>query len=49
MSVLDILRWPDPRLAETCAPVEAITPEIERLAAAMLATCLLYPSPSPRD
>lgn len=38
MSVLEILRWPDPMLIETCAPVEQITPEIEQLAADMLET-----------
>ncbi|TMM52967.1 peptide deformylase [Sulfitobacter sabulilitoris] len=43
MSVLPILKWPDPRLRETCAPVEAITPEIDRLAADMLET--MYDAP----
>lgn len=43
MSVLEILRWPDARLAQTCAPVEAITPEIEALAANMLET--MYAAP----
>tara|TARA_R110002049_G_scaffold117332_3_gene270709 strand:+ start:103049 stop:103546 length:498 start_codon:yes stop_codon:yes gene_type:complete len=43
MSVLEILRWPDPRLAETCAPVAEITPEIEQLAADMLET--MYAAP----
>lgn len=43
MSVLDIVQWPDPRLKETCAPVEAITPEIEALAADMLET--MYAAP----
>lgn len=33
MSVRDILRWPDPRLREVCAPVASITPQIEALAA----------------
>lgn len=35
MSVLEILRWPDPRLAQTCAPVEE---DIRRLAEDMLET-----------
>lgn len=43
MSVLPIVQWPDPRLTETCAPVEAITPEIEKLAADMLET--MYAAP----
>lgn len=43
MSVLDIVRWPDPRLMEICTPVEAITPEIEALAADMLET--MYAAP----
>ena len=43
MSVLDILRWPDTRLTETCAPVAEITPEIEALAADMLET--MYAAP----
>ncbi len=43
MSVLPILRWPDPRLAEVCAPVEAITPEIETMARDMLQT--MYDAP----
>ena len=43
MSVLEILRWPDPRLTETCAPVAEITPQIETLAADMLET--MYAAP----
>lgn len=43
MSLLPILKWPDPRLAEVCAPVERITPEIEQLAADMLET--MYAAP----
>ncbi|MEX3316436.1 peptide deformylase [Sulfitobacter sp. PS-8MA] len=43
MSLLEIVRWPDPRLAETCAPVAEITPEIEKLAADMLET--MYAAP----
>lgn len=38
MSVLDIVHWPDPRLAEICPPVPEITPEVEALAADMLET-----------
>lgn len=43
MSLREILRWPDPRLREMCAPIEAITPEIEALAADMLDT--MYAAP----
>ncbi|MCX7566753.1 peptide deformylase [Sulfitobacter sp. F26169L] len=43
MSVLDIVQWPDPRLMEICAPVDAITPQIETLAADMLET--MYAAP----
>ncbi|MEH6645199.1 peptide deformylase [Sulfitobacter sp.] len=43
MSVLPILKWPDPRLMDICAPIEAITPEIEALAADMLET--MYAAP----
>lgn len=43
MSLLEILCWPDPRLAETCAQVEEITPKIETLAADMLET--MYAAP----
>ncbi|APE42252.1 peptide deformylase [Sulfitobacter alexandrii] len=43
MSVLPILKWPDPRLQEVCAPVAEITPEIETLAADMLET--MYDAP----
>ncbi|MDG1168351.1 MAG: peptide deformylase [Sulfitobacter sp.] len=43
MSVLPILRWPDPRLAEICSPIDDITPEIETLAADMLET--MYAAP----
>ncbi len=43
MSVLEVLRWPDPVLTQTCAPVEAITPEIETLAQDMLET--MYAAP----
>ena len=43
MSALEVLRWPDPRLAEICALIEEITPEIEKLAADMLET--MYAAP----
>lgn len=43
MSVLEIVRWPDARLTQTCAAVEEITPEIEALAADMLET--MYAAP----
>ena len=43
MSVLTILQYPDPRLAEICAPVAEITPEIETLAEDMLET--MYAAP----
>ncbi|MBM1310004.1 peptide deformylase [Sulfitobacter mediterraneus] len=43
MSVLPIVLWPDPRLAEICAPVGEITPEIETLARDMLET--MYDAP----
>ncbi|MGJ8626027.1 MAG: peptide deformylase [Sulfitobacter sp.] len=43
MSILPIVIWPDPRLAETCAPIADITPEIEQLAADMLET--MYAAP----
>ncbi len=43
MSVLDILRWPDPRLTQVCAPVTQVTPCIETLAADMLET--MYAAP----
>ncbi|ANB33055.1 peptide deformylase [Rhodovulum sulfidophilum] len=43
MSVLPILRWPDPRLATACAPIGQVTPEIARLAQEMLDT--MYEAP----
>ncbi|UWR22886.1 peptide deformylase [Sulfitobacter sp. S190] len=43
MSVLPLVLWPDPRLAETCAPVTEITTAIETLAADMLDT--MYAAP----
>lgn len=38
MSVLDIVLWPDPRLADTCAPIDEITDEIRVLTQDMLDT-----------
>ncbi|MEP5729058.1 MAG: peptide deformylase [Sulfitobacter sp.] len=43
MSLLPIVLWPDPRLAETCTPIDDITPQIETLAADMLET--MYAAP----
>lgn len=43
MTRLSILIHPDPRLKKVCDPVEAITPEIGRLADDMLAT--MYEAP----
>lgn len=43
MSILPLVLWPDPRLSETCAPVQGITPEIEQLAADMFET--MYDAP----
>ena len=43
MAVLQILRWPDPRLATPCRPVGRITDEIRTLAADMLET--MYAAP----
>ncbi|QUJ75774.1 peptide deformylase [Sulfitobacter albidus] len=43
MSVLEIRRWPDPVLRETCVPVAAVSPEIETLARDMLET--MYAAP----
>ena len=43
MSLLPILRWPDPRLSQVCAPVAEITPEIAQLAEDMLET--MYDAP----
>ncbi|MBV0892462.1 peptide deformylase [Paracoccus sp. Z118] len=43
MTIRPILIHPDPRLKKTCAPVARITPEIETLAADMLAT--MYQAP----
>lgn len=43
MSVLDILRWPDPRLNTVCDPVGEVTLDIEVLAQDMLDT--MYAAP----
>ncbi len=43
MSVLDILKWPDPRLSTPCTAVGGIDEEIRRLAADMLET--MYAAP----
>ena len=43
MSLREILKWPDPRLAETCAPVGEITDEIRAQAEDMLET--MYNAP----
>jgi peptide deformylase len=43
VSLLAILKWPDPRLAQACAPVGVVTPEIRTLAADMLQT--MYAAP----
>ena len=43
MSLLPILRWPDPRLAEICDPVAEISPDLCRLADDMLET--MYAAP----
>jgi peptide deformylase len=43
MSLLPLVLWPDARLSETCAPVEAVTDEIRALAADMLET--MYAAP----
>ena len=43
MSVLPVLKWPDPRLMKICAPVDEITDDIRSLAADMLDT--MYAAP----
>jgi peptide deformylase len=43
VSLLPILKWPDARLAQPCAPVGEITPAIRTLAADMLET--MYAAP----
>ena len=43
MSVLEILKWPDPRLSTPCIPVGGIDEEVRLLAADMLET--MYAAP----
>ena len=43
MTLREIVLWPDQRLSEVCAPIDAITPEIETLASDMLET--MYAAP----
>lgn len=43
MSLRAVLRCPDPRLAQVCAPVEQITDDVRQLAADMLET--MYAAP----
>lgn len=43
MALRSILLHPDPRLRKVCAPVGRVTPDVERLAADMLAT--MYEAP----
>jgi peptide deformylase len=43
LSLLPILEWPDPRLAQACAPVAEVTPGLRALAADMLET--MYAAP----
>jgi len=43
MAVLPILRWPDARLAQRCAEVEAVTPALRDLTRDMLET--MYDAP----
>lgn len=43
MSVLPIVRWPDPRLSRRCDPVGRVTDEIRELASDMLET--MYAAP----
>ena len=43
MSLLPILRWPDPKLGNVCVEVEAVTPEIVKLGEDMLET--MYAAP----
>ena len=38
MAVLEILKFPDPRLRKKCAPINQITPELRQLADDMLET-----------
>ncbi len=43
MTVRPILRWPDPRLSQVCAPVDTVTDAVRSLAADMLET--MYAAP----
>jgi peptide deformylase len=43
VSLLPILQWPDPRLAQPCALIAEVTPALRRLAADMLET--MYAAP----
>jgi len=43
MSGLEILRWPDPRLSQVCAPVGAVTSDVVTLSQKMLET--MYAAP----
>lgn len=38
MALLEILKFPDPRLRQKCLPVEGVTPELQQLAKDMLET-----------
>lgn len=38
MALLEILKFPDPRLRKKCAPVKEVTPELKKLAEDMLET-----------
>jgi peptide deformylase len=38
MAILEILKFPDPRLRQKCKPVPAVTPELQQLAKDMLET-----------
>lgn len=38
MGVLDIIKWPDPRLTETCTPISEIDEDVRTLAQDMLDT-----------
>ena len=43
MSLRDILRWPDPRLKQTCAPVDKVDTDLRMLVTDMLET--MYAAP----
>lgn len=38
MAILEILKFPDPRLRKKCEPVDSVTPELKQFAADMLET-----------